>query len=183
MFRRIDKLGDLGTGIVSFSGGEPTLHPDLDALIRRVRRNGAIATIITNGYFLTPGRIEPLNAAGLDYLQISIDNVQPDEVSNKSLKVLDRKLEWLESMQTSRSRSIPFWGVRSKSGGRLKIAIVRGAWGSTALSAYYMTVRGNSGRFGTISGRCTTGSRSCPAGCLRSRISIVSAECDPGDPQ
>lgn len=95
MLRRIDKLGELGTSIITFSGGEPTLHPDLDLLIRRVRECGAIATIITNGYFLVPDRIKRLNAAGLDYLQISIDNVLPDEVSKKSLKVLDRKLEWL----------------------------------------------------------------------------------------
>jgi MoaA/NifB/PqqE/SkfB family radical SAM enzyme len=95
MLRRIDRLGELGTSIITFSGGEPTLHPDLDALIRRARRTGAIATIITNGYLLTPSRIKQLNAAGLDYLQISIDNVQPDEVSKKSLKVLDRKLKWL----------------------------------------------------------------------------------------
>ncbi len=95
MFRRIDKLGELGTSIITFSGGEPTLHPDLDALIQRVRERGAIATIITNGYLLTPARIKRLNAAGLDYLQISIDNVQPDDVSKKSLKVLDRKLQWL----------------------------------------------------------------------------------------
>jgi len=40
-------------------------------------------------------RIEHLNRAGLDHLQISIDNVQPDEVSKKSLKVLDRKLQML----------------------------------------------------------------------------------------
>lgn len=95
MLRRIDKLGELGTSIITFSGGEPTLHPDLDTLIRRVRDTGAIATLITNGYFLVPDRIKNLNAAGLDYLQISIDNVQPDEVSKKSLKVLDRKLQWL----------------------------------------------------------------------------------------
>ncbi len=95
MLRRIDKLGELGTSIITFSGGEPTLHPELDTLIRRVRENGAIATIITNGYLLVPERIKRLNAAGLDYLQISIDNVQPDEVSKKSLKVLDRKLQWL----------------------------------------------------------------------------------------
>src|SRR5215469_15682071 len=50
MLRRIDKLGALGTAIITFSGGEPTLHPDLDDLIRRVRQNGAIATLITNGY-------------------------------------------------------------------------------------------------------------------------------------
>jgi MoaA/NifB/PqqE/SkfB family radical SAM enzyme len=95
MLSRIDRLAELGTNIITFSGGEPTLHPDLDDLIRRVRSHGAICTLITNGYFLTPDRIRSLNRAGLDYLQISIDNVQPDDVSKKSLKVLDRKLQWL----------------------------------------------------------------------------------------
>jgi MoaA/NifB/PqqE/SkfB family radical SAM enzyme len=95
MLKRIDKLCTLGTSIITFSGGEPTLHPDLDALIRRARKGGAVATLITNGYLLTPERIKGLNAAGLDYLQISIDNVAPDDVSKKSLKVLDRKLQWL----------------------------------------------------------------------------------------
>lgn len=95
MLRRIDRLSELGTSIITFSGGEPTLHPDLDSLIARVRSAGAICTLITNGYLLTPDRIRALNRAGLDYLQISIDNVNPDEVSKKSLKVLDRKLQWL----------------------------------------------------------------------------------------
>jgi MoaA/NifB/PqqE/SkfB family radical SAM enzyme len=95
MLRRVEKLGALGTSIITFSGGEPTLHPDLDLLIRKARDVGSIATIITNGYFLVPDRIRRLNDAGLDYLQISIDNVQPDDVSKKSLKVLDKKLEWL----------------------------------------------------------------------------------------
>lgn len=95
MLRRIDRLAELGTSIITFSGGEPTLHPDLDTLIRRVRERGAICTLITNGLLLTPRRIRALNRAGLDYLQISIDNVNPDGVSKKSLKVLDRKLEWL----------------------------------------------------------------------------------------
>ena len=95
MLRRIDRLAELGTTIITLSGGEPTLHPDLDAIIRRIRDRGAIATIITNGYLLTRDRIQRLNRAGLDYLQISIDNVAPDETSKKSLKVLDRKLQWL----------------------------------------------------------------------------------------
>ena len=95
MLRRIDLLADLGTTIITISGGEPLLHPDLDEIIRRIRRRGAIATLITNGYLLTVERIRRLNRAGLDYLQISIDNVNPDETSKKSLKVLDRKLEWL----------------------------------------------------------------------------------------
>ncbi len=95
MLRRIDKLADLGCSIITLSGGEPTLHPDLDAIIARIRERGAMATLITNGLLLTPERIRNLNQAGLDYLQISIDNVQPDETSKKSLRVLDRKLEWL----------------------------------------------------------------------------------------
>ncbi|MFY9853349.1 MAG: radical SAM protein [Terracidiphilus sp.] len=95
MVRRIDLLAALGTEIITFSGGEPLLHPDLDELIRRIRGHHRIATLITNGYLLSPKRILELNAAGLEHLQISIDNVQPDEVSKKSLKVLDQKLEWL----------------------------------------------------------------------------------------
>lgn len=95
MLRRIDKLGELGTAIITLSGGEPTLHPDLDAIIRRIRQGGAIATLITNGLLLTPERIRGLNRAGLDYLQISIDNVAPDDISKKSLRVLDKKLQWL----------------------------------------------------------------------------------------
>jgi MoaA/NifB/PqqE/SkfB family radical SAM enzyme len=93
--RRIDKLAELGTSVVAFSGGEPMLHPDLDDLIRHIRQHGMMAGLITNGYFLVPKRIQELNDAGLDFLQISIDNVEPDEVSKKSLRVLDKKLQHL----------------------------------------------------------------------------------------
>jgi MoaA/NifB/PqqE/SkfB family radical SAM enzyme len=95
MFRRIDHLGKLGTAMIGLSGGEPLTHPDLDAIIRRIRKTGAIAGLITNGYLLNKDRIERLNKAGLDHLQISIDNLEPDEISMKSLKVLDKKLEML----------------------------------------------------------------------------------------
>jgi MoaA/NifB/PqqE/SkfB family radical SAM enzyme len=81
--------------VVTLSGGEPLLHPDLDLIIAAIRREGAIAGLITNGYLLTADRVKRLNRAGLEHLQISIDNVMPDDVSKKSLKVLDRKLEIL----------------------------------------------------------------------------------------
>lgn len=95
MFRRIDKLGELGTSVVTISGGEPLMHPELDDVIGRIRKNRMIAGLITNGYLLVAERIQRLNKAGLEWLQISIDNVTPDDVSKKSLKVLDRKLELL----------------------------------------------------------------------------------------
>jgi MoaA/NifB/PqqE/SkfB family radical SAM enzyme len=95
MYRRIDKLGALGTSVVTISGGEPLMHPELDQVIGRIRANGMIAGLITNGYLLVRERIQRLNRAGLEWLQISIDNVIPDEVSKKSLKVLDKKLQLL----------------------------------------------------------------------------------------
>ena len=52
MLRRIDHLGRLGTAMIWISGGEPLTHPDLDEIIRRMRKTGAIAGMITNGYLL-----------------------------------------------------------------------------------------------------------------------------------
>ena len=95
MDRRVDKLAELGTTLITISGGEPLLHPDLEEIIRRIRSHGMMAGMITNGYLLVRERIEKLNRVGLDYMQISIDNVQPDDVSVKSLKVLDKKLQLL----------------------------------------------------------------------------------------
>jgi MoaA/NifB/PqqE/SkfB family radical SAM enzyme len=95
MLRRVDKLAALGTSIITISGGEPLLHPELDEIIRRIRSHGMIAGMITNGYLLVKDRIERLNRAGLEHLQISVDNVTPDDVSKKSLKVLDKKLQLL----------------------------------------------------------------------------------------
>ena len=95
MLERIEQLGRLHTGVITLSGGEPLLHPDLDDIIRAIRKNATLAGLITNGYLLTAERVQRLNDAGLDYLQISIDNAMPDDVSKKSLKVLDKKLQIL----------------------------------------------------------------------------------------
>jgi len=95
MLKRVGLLGRLGATVIVLSGGEPTLHPGLGAIVRAIRQQGALAGLITNGYLLTPERIQEFNAAGLDHAQISIDNLIPDETSKKSLKVLDRKLAWL----------------------------------------------------------------------------------------
>jgi MoaA/NifB/PqqE/SkfB family radical SAM enzyme len=95
MKRRLDLLADMGTSMITISGGEPLLHPELEEVIRHMRKRGMYTGMITNGFLLSKERIETLNDAGLEYLQISIDNVTPDEVSKKSLKTLDSRLEWL----------------------------------------------------------------------------------------
>ncbi len=95
MLDRVDRLAELGTTIITISGGEPLLHPELDQIFARMRSHGMLAGLITNGYLLNAERIKRLNEAGLDHMQISIDNVNPDDVSKKSLKVLDQRLRWL----------------------------------------------------------------------------------------
>jgi len=95
MLRRIDQLAALGTTNITLTGGETLLHPDIEKIIARIREHGILAFQVTNGYLLTIDKIKALNRAGLDHMQISVDNVQPDEVSKKSLKVLDQKLRWL----------------------------------------------------------------------------------------
>ncbi len=97
MLERIDRLAALGTAMIDLSGGEPLLHPGLDALVAGIRRHGAMAGLLTNGYLLSPARIRALNHAGLDRLQISIDNLEPDDASFKSLRLLDQKLRWLKA--------------------------------------------------------------------------------------
>lgn len=95
LLARVDKLAELGTSLVSLSGGEPLLHPELDTVIAHAGARGLMCELLTNAYLLTAARIEQLNRAGLARMQISIDNVQPDDASKKSLKVLDQKLRLL----------------------------------------------------------------------------------------
>src|SRR5438067_12813253 len=53
MFQRVDKLAELGTSVITISGGEPLLHPEMDSIICRIRRRGMVAGLITNGSLLT----------------------------------------------------------------------------------------------------------------------------------
>jgi uncharacterized Fe-S cluster-containing radical SAM superfamily enzyme len=98
MKKRLDILADMGTSIITISGGEPLMHPELEEVIRHIRKRGMIAGMITNGFLLSKERIGTLNEAGLEHLQISIDNLVPDEVSKKSLKTLDIRLQWLAEL-------------------------------------------------------------------------------------
>ncbi|MDG3439134.1 radical SAM protein [Nitrospirillum amazonense] len=95
LLARVDHLAALKTSSITFTGGEPLLNPDLDKAVRHARQKGMIVTTITNGFRLTKEWIDRLNAAGLQGMQISIDNLEPDEISMKSLKSVEGKLELL----------------------------------------------------------------------------------------
>jgi MoaA/NifB/PqqE/SkfB family radical SAM enzyme len=92
---RVDRLAALGNLFLTFTGGEPLTNPDHERIIAYARSRGMSVTTITNGFLLTRARIEAMNAAGLQGLQISIDGVKPDAVTKKTLKSLKGKLELL----------------------------------------------------------------------------------------
>ena len=96
LHERLEKLLELGTLCVEFTGGEPLLHPELEALVRTAKRMGfPRVQMISNAFLLDDRRIERLNEAGLYHLQVSVDGVKPNPVTQKVLKSLAPRLRLL----------------------------------------------------------------------------------------
>ena len=94
--QRIDHAARLGTVVLTLTGGEPLLHPKLDSLVARVAGHGVVCTLISNGYALTRDWVRRLNDAGLSLLQMSVDNIEPNEYSQKSWTNVRKKLDLLK---------------------------------------------------------------------------------------
>ncbi len=73
----IDQMGRLNVPMLAISGGEPTLCEDLVPILQRAREYEMHVSLATNGTTLTPQRCEELARAGLRYVEISLDSVDP----------------------------------------------------------------------------------------------------------
>ena len=94
--QRLEKLRELRTWMVCLTGGEPTVHPELTYIVRRMTQLGfRRRQIISNGYRLGKKLVEGLNEAGLTDLQISIDGVRRNPTTVKVLDPLRGRLEFL----------------------------------------------------------------------------------------
>ncbi len=93
--QRVDRLAELECVFVTLTGGETLLHPKIAELVAYVRDCGMTPVMNSNGFLLNEERILELNEAGLFALQISVDNLEPNEVSMKSLRPLMPKLRAL----------------------------------------------------------------------------------------
>jgi len=92
LFARVDHLAGLGCLVLTLTGGEPFMHPELDEVVARAVFHGMVVTAISNAYPITKGWIERMNDAGLSLLQVSVDNVEPNEVSQKSWSKIKKRL-------------------------------------------------------------------------------------------
>ncbi len=69
----LDTLAGIGVPHVILTGGEPTLHPDLPAIVRHAEGLGLIVGMNSNGRRLAdPRLVETLAEAGLNHVQITL---------------------------------------------------------------------------------------------------------------
>lgn len=71
----IDDLSAFGSPVALFSGGEPTIRPDLPELAEYAVSKGMRAVISTNGTLITPALAARLKSVGLSYVGISLDGL------------------------------------------------------------------------------------------------------------
>ena len=72
VFRQAVALGVLQLHI---SGGEPASRSDLVAIVAAAQEAGLYTNLITSGIGLTGARLDELDAAGLDHVQLSLQGV------------------------------------------------------------------------------------------------------------
>lgn len=72
------QAGELGILQVHLSGGEPTARKDLEEIIEAAAEAGLYTNLITAGVLLTKERLAKLQEAGLDHVQLSIQDVEPE---------------------------------------------------------------------------------------------------------
>jgi pyrroloquinoline quinone biosynthesis protein E len=77
--RVVGEAAALGVVQLGLSGGEPLLRRDLEEIVSAARSGGLYSTLVTAGTLLTEQRAETLRAAGLDHVQVSIQDSDTEE--------------------------------------------------------------------------------------------------------
>ena len=95
------KIRELGTMRIALVGGEPLTHPDIVELVRYCRELGFATSLTTNGFLLTRKRLQDLEDAGLQVMQISVDRMTPSPITKKTFKTILPKLDYFKDSKVS----------------------------------------------------------------------------------
>jgi pyrroloquinoline quinone biosynthesis protein E len=98
--RVLGEAAELGVLQAHFSGGEPTLRPELPQLVQRAAAAGLYTNLITQGTFLDDALLGRLKSANLDHVQISVQAPEEhlaDEIAGT--RVHARKMDALRRVQ------------------------------------------------------------------------------------
>ncbi|HMG56649.1 MAG TPA: pyrroloquinoline quinone biosynthesis protein PqqE [Kofleriaceae bacterium] len=92
--RVLGEASELGVVQVHFTGGEPLLRDDLEALVARAAQLELYSNLITSGMPLTRDRLAALQAAGLCALQLSFQAARPGASAQiAGVDAFDHKLQ------------------------------------------------------------------------------------------
>lgn len=106
IFRKfIDEIP--GNPIVSFTGGEPLLHPQVIDFISYAKQKGRFCTLVTNGWCLE-SKADQLCEAGLDLLTVSVDGPKETHNSIRGKNSFERLTLGLERILAIPRRPIIF---------------------------------------------------------------------------
>lgn len=104
-FSVIDQLIEGEVPYVSFSGGEPMVHPRFFGMVERVAGSGVGLKIETNGHYLTPENCARLKALGVKAVQVSLDGASP--ATFNKMRVLGRFEKAIEGIRNLQRNEIP----------------------------------------------------------------------------
>jgi len=105
--RVFDEAAALGIRHVHLSGGEPTARGDIAELIAHARGIGLYSNLITSGVLMNEGRLDGLIDAGLDHLQLSIQDID-DESADRIAGLDGAHAKKLELARQVKERGIGF---------------------------------------------------------------------------
>jgi PqqA peptide cyclase len=103
--RVLEEARELGVLQVHLTGGEPLARPDLTPLVAHARELGCYVNLVTSGVGLDQRRASELAQAGLDHVQLSIqdtDRGAADEIAGA--RVFDHKMA---AARTVRALKLP----------------------------------------------------------------------------
>ena len=77
--RIIEGARQLKTVVVSITGGEPLLHPEIVEILKLIANAGISANLCTNGTLLTDEMVGRLTGTHLKSISVSLDSPTPDD--------------------------------------------------------------------------------------------------------
>ncbi|CAN5466987.1 hypothetical protein BH18VER1_BH18VER1_12390 [soil metagenome] len=95
------KIRELGTMRIALVGGEPLTHPDIVELVRFCRELGFATSLTTNGFLLTKAKLQALEEAGLQVMQISVDRMTPSAITKKTFRTILPKLDYFKDSKVN----------------------------------------------------------------------------------
>ena len=95
VFSVLDQLLDHQVPYMSFSGGEPMLHPQFFKMVEHVCARGAQLKIETNGHYLSAANCARMKELGVKAVQVSLDGASRETFNRMRVRGnFDRATGW-----------------------------------------------------------------------------------------